>query len=386
MPDDSVCDPSVQSSRCDGAVIEYCVPEGSCGTWEAVSDCATNEFTCDDSQGEAVCMPDCGLTGPAMPSTPLPDDATTDIDSTMLSLLDWDDVPGAIGYHVYLGDTCPPPAYPDPAYQWVDELSELTGIMTEEVVSYCWRVVPEDNYGCWTPGPEWTFDTACIDHEPGRSPTVTSRTAIFGQGATSGVYRLTFSEPVFHVAENITLTPSGSETGTLGSVVALDAQTYEVGIEGLADGDEYTLTVATGVTDTCGNAMAGPANIRLATNCALVTGDYAVDLHDSYGDGWQTTTSGGGPGITATLDDGTVFEFGLCTPYQASGFACIDEDHNGSTTVSIPPTATSVDWYFPGDFWGEISFEIYLPGGGLAASATAGTPAGPIAVNYCGWM
>lgn len=78
-------------------------------------------------------------------------------------------------------------------------------------------------------------------------------------------------------------------------------------------------------------------------------GDYLVDMHDSFGDGWQTTTSSGGPGIQVTLDDGTVLEVTL-----ASGF-------EGEGTITIPNGTISASWFFPGDFYGEISFEIYSP-------------------------
>lgn len=112
-------------------------------------------------------------------------------------------------------------------------------------------------------------------------------------------------------------------------------------------------------------------------------GDWTIDMADSYGDGWQTTSGNGGPGITVTLDDGTVIEFGLCTPYEPNTFPCINNLNAGTATVTIPVGTVSADWFFPGDNWGEISFEIYAPSGNLVAAYTAGSSAGPIALNLC---
>ncbi|MDH7444777.1 hypothetical protein [Aquimarina sp. 2201CG14-23] len=112
-------------------------------------------------------------------------------------------------------------------------------------------------------------------------------------------------------------------------------------------------------------------------------GDWIVQMGDSYGDGWQTTSGNGGPGITITLNDGTVLEVGLCTPYEANSFPCVNESSAGSDTVTIPPGTTSAEWFFPGDFWGEISFTIQAPSGNVVASYTPGSPAGPIPLNLC---
>jgi len=115
----------------------------------------------------------------------------------------------------------------------------------------------------------------------------------------------------------------------------------------------------------------------------LPAGDWTIDMQDSYGDGWQPTTNGGGgPGITVTLSNGTVFEIGLCTPYEDPGYACTSGSSSGSTTITIPD-GVSGDWVFNGDFWGEMSFQITGPSGSTVATATAGSSAGPIALNLC---
>ncbi|WP_298422390.1 hypothetical protein [uncultured Kordia sp.] len=111
-------------------------------------------------------------------------------------------------------------------------------------------------------------------------------------------------------------------------------------------------------------------------------GVWTIDMHDSYGDGWQTIGNSSAP-ITITLDDGTVFEVGLCTPYEANTFDCIDESNDGTDTITIPAGTVSADWFFPGDNYGEISFEIYAPSGNLVAAYTSGSAAGPIALNLC---
>lgn len=96
--------------------------------------------------------------------------------------------------------------------------------------------------------------------------------------------------------------------------------------------------------------------------CIPAPGDYTIMMHDSYGDGWQTTDGDSGDGIQVTLDDGTVIEVGMCSYWAASGFDCVTGDYsNAEATVTIPDTALSADWYFPGDYFGEISFEVYSP-------------------------
>ncbi|TVZ58905.1 hypothetical protein NA63_1420 [Flavobacteriaceae bacterium MAR_2010_105] len=105
--------------------------------------------------------------------------------------------------------------------------------------------------------------------------------------------------------------------------------------------------------------------------CLPVPGDYRVDMHDSWGDGWQTSSGTGGPGIQVTID-GVVTEVTL-----ASGF-------EGSAIVTIPDPSFSVSWYFPGDWYGEISFEIYDPSDNLVFSRAAAPASGaPLDFEVC---
>lgn len=128
-------------------------------------------------------------------------------------------------------------------------------------------------------------------------------------------------------------------------------------------------------------------------------GVYTVDMFDSYGDGWQTDDGNGGSGMTVTMTniDGTetVAEVGMCSPYgSAAGSFLGGSDCTGpagftffsaTTTVTMPNGTIDAVWEFPGDFWGEISFDIYLPSGGLLydSGAPGAQADGELAVSYC---
>ncbi|WP_088341530.1 hypothetical protein [Robiginitalea sediminis] len=122
---------------------------------------------------------------------------------------------------------------------------------------------------------------------------------------------------------------------------------------------------------------------------APTPGVWTINMTDSYGDGWQTTTGGGGDGITVTLNDGTVLEVGMCSPYgSAAGTflgdgACTPNDGSSATgTITIPPGTESAEWFFPGDFYGEIDFEIITPNGNVVGGYQ-GVDAGPITIDFC---
>jgi len=126
-------------------------------------------------------------------------------------------------------------------------------------------------------------------------------------------------------------------------------------------------------------------------------GTYTIDMHDSYGDGWQTDNGLGGSGITVvTTDingDEATIEFGMCSPYGGgAGTFLVDGACTGpastsffdaTTTIDIGSTITGAVWNFPGDFYGEISFEIYKPNGDLLFAYAIGDPDGELAVSYC---
>ncbi len=118
-------------------------------------------------------------------------------------------------------------------------------------------------------------------------------------------------------------------------------------------------------------------------------GVWTVNMTDSYGDGWQTDTGSGGAGITITLDDGTVLEIGMCSPYGGAAGTFLGESDctpndgsTGSGTITIPSGTQSADWFFPGDRYGEIGFEIVTPNGNVVGGYQ-GVEAGPIAIDFC---
>ena len=118
--------------------------------------------------------------------------------------------------------------------------------------------------------------------------------------------------------------------------------------------------------------------------CVPVPGDYIVKMSDSFGDGWQTTDGDAGDGILVSLEDasGTIteIEVGMCSYWADSAYECTAwPDGQGSgecgvtycfkgpidATVTLPVGTQKMNWYFPGDEFGEISFEVYAPDGTL---------------------
>lgn len=126
-------------------------------------------------------------------------------------------------------------------------------------------------------------------------------------------------------------------------------------------------------------------NIVVQVVCNPKPGIYRVVMHDSYGDGWQTTNGDGGSGITVNID-GKIVEIGMCNPYIASSFACVTGNgYEAEATVTLPVGTISAIWNFPGDYWGEISFEIYAPGGTkvFASGASGELKKGQIPIVVC---
>ena len=129
------------------------------------------------------------------------------------------------------------------------------------------------------------------------------------------------------------------------------------------------------------------------------SGTYTVDMHDTYGDGWQTDNGNGGSGMTVSLTDVdgnvSVIEFGMCSPWgDGAGTFLGGGDCQGPASLSfydataliqIPPETVDAVWNFPGDWWGEISFEIYAPNGNLlyASGGPGDQEAGELSISYC---
>lgn len=114
-------------------------------------------------------------------------------------------------------------------------------------------------------------------------------------------------------------------------------------------------------------------------------GVWTIEMQDAFGDGWQPTTAdGGGPGIIISLSDGTMFEIGLCTPYEDPGYDCTTGDSAGTATFEVPAGLDEAAVFaFQGDFWGEMSFQIITPNGNTVADIPASTDAGEIVIDFC---
>ena len=139
--------------------------------------------------------------------------------------------------------------------------------------------------------------------------------------------------------------------------------TFTTVSENMPIGDVVKLVIN---MDSCANTATSGTQIIYdmlrPVPCAWIPGVYTVKMVDTYGDGWQTDDGNGGSGIQVTID-GVVTEIGMCSPYQASPFTCVEGPNSAEDTVEIPVGTQSVQWYFPGDWWGEIAFEIIDPNG-----------------------
>lgn len=156
----------------------------------------------------------------------------------------------------------------------------------------------------------------------------------------------------------------------------------------LTDGRTFSTDQGSGSMQ--GSYFASPYSYTAAILCTPMPGDYRIDMHDSYGDGWQTDGGNGGHGIQVTISDGTttsVIEVGMCTPYEDSPYAdCVAGDgYEAVTVVTIPDGTESAEWFFPGDAYGEISFEIYAPTGEelFNSGGSGGTGAGGLPIVKC---
>ena len=187
--------------------------------------------------------------------------------------------------------------------------------------------------------------------------------------------------------------PRGTVSATYGETVAasgLSAADIEPGdlfvfvlkLE-LTDGRVFDDTNAGG--SVTGGFFNSPFKYNALILCSPEPGDYTVDMHDSYGDGWQTDNGSGGNGIQVTVD-GNVLQVGMCSPYgggagtfleEGAGTGCVVGDYyDASDTVTIPVGAQEATWWFPGDAYGEISFEVYAPDSSLLFTGAQGATAG----------
>jgi hypothetical protein len=169
-----------------------------------------------------------------------------------------------------------------------------------------------------------------------------------------------------------------------------DLYVFEVRLN-LTDGRTYGAADAAGIIT--GGYWASPYKYNAALVCSPVPGDYTVEMHDVYGDGWQTNGGNGGDGMTVTLTDASgnvsVVEFGMCTAYADGSFLnvgdCTPNDgYDAQATINVPAGSATAIWEFPGDQYGEISFEIYAPNGDLLLAVGLGEGApGLLPVTNC---
>lgn len=170
-----------------------------------------------------------------------------------------------------------------------------------------------------------------------------------------------------------------------------DVFVYELRLN-LTDGRSFGADSAAGIIT--GGFFASPFTYSALILCSPQPGVYQVDMHDSYGDGWQTDDGNGGSGITVDID-GVIVEIGMCTPYSGGNdYDCTpwpdtisdptSEFTDATAFVTIPEGTESALWTFPGDFYGEISFEVYGPGGELLyAGAQGETGPGLLPITLC---
>ncbi len=170
----------------------------------------------------------------------------------------------------------------------------------------------------------------------------------------------------------------------------------------LTDGRSFGATEAGG--SVTGGFFDAPHKYNALILCSPEPGDYRVDMHDSFGDGWQTDGGNGGPGIQVVVD-GVTLEVGMCSPYGGSALGTFLENGAGTgcttwpasvsdptsewfeatATITIPVGAQEAVWSFPGDSFGEISFEIFAPDGSLLfdSGGIGNTSAGLLPIALC---
>ena len=217
---------------------------------------------------------------------------------------------------------------------------------------------------------------------------------------------VTVSYSVTNIAgdPNNVVTGLGTSISIVGNtnraLIALDP--VDDAVQQLIDGGDVTFDITlTSATRGIGVGLAdGSATtthrVNLLCGGEPQPGGYVVDMHDSWGDGWQTNGDGG-PGMTVTLvdvsGDETVIEFGMCSQFGTNdgsflfdGACVLGDGFDASITINIPPGTVDAVWSFPGDRFGELSFEIYTPSGALLyASGGPGDQAdGDItSISYC---
>ncbi|WP_291869438.1 hypothetical protein [Maribacter sp.] len=164
--------------------------------------------------------------------------------------------------------------------------------------------------------------------------------------------------------------------------VAITEATTALGLDlDLIDGgDQFLFLVVINMTDgrkfekkNSGDSVTGelffssPMTYTGSVVCILPTpptGDWVIEMTDSYGDGWD------GALITVSID-------GTDTDYTAVDFGT-------NHTINVPNGTTSLTFtYTPGSFESEHSFIIKAPSTNIVSEQGPGPTAGEITLNLC---
>ena len=195
-------------------------------------------------------------------------------------------------------------------------------------------------------------------------------------------------------------------------IVKLGEASTAVGVPNYGVGDNYKMRLELVLTDgrsfsssstsgsLQGSYFSSPFSWGVPILCQPVDGDYLIDMQDSFGDGWQTDAGNGGSGLKAvlTLADGSelIEEVGMCSPYGSDNIGSSMDPAMGictgpastsfygaTATITIPAGTQLAVWQWPGDRYGEISFQIYGPAGNLLLDSGQGPGAGQLDVLNC---
>ena len=157
----------------------------------------------------------------------------------------------------------------------------------------------------------------------------------------------------------------------------------------LTDGRVFGASSAAGIIT--GGFFSSPFQYNALISCSPAPGDYTITMVDTYGDGWQSTTGNGGANpITIEVEDAsgniTNLYAGMCSNYEPFTVddcqPSTDGGSNAVQVVTIPEGSLAANWFFGGDYWGEIEMSITGPNGDVIFSTGTGLAPGlmPIAV------
>ena len=111
-----------------------------------------------------------------------------------------------------------------------------------------------------------------------------------------------------------------------------------------------------------------------------IPGDYIVNMHDAYGDGWQ------GSKIVVTIDGTVAYELSLPNYWVVQVGNVGDPQYvDGTETVTVPVGSQSLKWeWVSGDWPSEATFEIIGPNSHqVIYEGGPSHPDGEFFPNYC---